>query len=96
MSVAVRIPSALRQFSGGRAVIEVDQNMGDGTVAAVLEDLTARCPGVIERVLDEQGDLRRHVNIFVGSDDVRSLGGLSAPVADGAEMSIVPAVSGGA
>jgi sulfur-carrier protein len=49
----------------------------------------------VDRVLDEQGNLRRHVNVFVGADDIRTLGGLTATVADGAEVSIVPAVSGG-
>lgn len=73
--------------------IEVDADAS--TVADVLRALGEVCPGVIDRVLDEQGELRRHVNLFVGPDNVRSLSGLDTPVPAGGELSILPAVSGG-
>jgi sulfur-carrier protein len=99
-TVAVRVPTALRRFSDGRAVVDVvvdvDVEAGVPSVAAVLDALTRTCPGVVEGVLDEQGSLRRHVSVFVGPDNVRDLGGLATPVADGAELTILPAVSGGA
>lgn len=94
--VAVRIPTALRRFSDGSATVTVETEDGDCTLGALLDTLATTCPGVVDRVVDEQGRLRRHVNVFVGVEDVRSLGGLDAPVAAGSEVSIVPAVSGGA
>lgn len=96
-TVAVRIPTPLRRFSDDRAVVDVELGpVGGSTVAAVLDTLARVYPGVVDRVLDEQGRIRRHVNVFVGEDDARSLGGLAAPVPDGAELTILPAVSGGA
>jgi acyl-coenzyme A thioesterase PaaI-like protein/molybdopterin converting factor small subunit len=65
------------------------------TVSTVLDALAAVCPGVVDRVLDEQGVLRRHVHIYIGDEEARVLGGLTAPVPEGAEVSILPAVSGG-
>jgi len=95
-TVAVRVPTALRCFSDGRAVVHVEMEAAAPTVAAVLDALAGPCPGVVDRVLDEQGELRRHVSVFVGLDNARDLGGLATPVADAAELSILPAVSGGA
>ena len=66
------------------------------TVGDALGALWARYPGARDRVLTEQGDLRLHVNVFVGRESIRFTGGLATPVADGAEISILPAVSGGA
>lgn len=65
------------------------------TVRAVLGALAVECPGVIDRVLDERGDLRRHVNLFLGADNVRSLDALDTKVLGAAELTILPAVSGG-
>jgi molybdopterin converting factor small subunit len=65
------------------------------TIADVLAALGAECPGVVDRVLDETGAIRRHVNVFIGDTNVRNAGGLSAAVPDGCEVSILPAVSGG-
>jgi molybdopterin converting factor small subunit/acyl-coenzyme A thioesterase PaaI-like protein len=93
-TATVRIPLALRQFSAGRGVVTVEIE-GTATVSTVLDALTAECPGVIDRVLDEQGALRRHVHIYIGDEEARVLGGLGAPVSEGAEVSILPAVSGG-
>lgn len=95
-TVAVRIPTALRSFTDGSATVELDLEASAATVGGVLDALARTCPGVVDRVLDDRGLIRRHVNVFVGSDDVRTLGGLEANIADGDEVSIVPAVSGGA
>jgi molybdopterin converting factor small subunit/acyl-coenzyme A thioesterase PaaI-like protein len=93
--VTVKIPAALRQFSSGLGDVLVDIDAA-ATVSTVLDGLGVTCPGVVERVLDEQGALRRHVNVYIGDEEARALGGLAAPVSDGAEVSILPAVSGGA
>jgi molybdopterin converting factor small subunit len=92
MSTAtIRIPTPLRTFTKGREEVRVR----GGTVALALADLGEQCPGVLERVLGKDGDLRPFVNIFVGSSDVRSLRGLATPVEEGAVLSIIPAVAGG-
>jgi sulfur-carrier protein len=94
-TIAVRIPTALRRFSDSRALVSVPTSDDGCSLADLLHQLARTCPGVVDRVVDEQGGLRRHVNVFIGVDDVRHLGGLDAPVATGTEVSIVPAVSGG-
>jgi len=95
-TIAVRIPTALRRFSDGRALVSVPTNDDGCCLADLLDQLAQTCPGVVDRVVDELGSLRRHVNVFIGVDDVRHLGGLDALVAAGTEVSILPAVSGGA
>ena len=65
------------------------------TVGDALRALGARCPGVIDRVLDERGELRPHVNVFVGDENARFVGGLNAAVPAGSTITILPAVSGG-
>jgi molybdopterin converting factor small subunit len=94
-TTVVRIPTALRGFSDGSATVEVDTGADAPTLSGVLDALARSCPGVVDRVVDEQGHLRRHVNVFVGVEDVRYLGGLDAAVPSGSEVSIVPSVSGG-
>ncbi len=94
MAIAVHIPGPLLPFSGGRRRVLVEG--GGGTVGGVLAALGRDCPGVVARVLQEDGAIRQHVNIFVGAESVRWTGGLATPVADGGEVSILPAVSGGA
>jgi molybdopterin synthase sulfur carrier subunit len=93
----VHIPSALRRWTGGRAVIElplpIDMRM---TAAEVIEALAREHPGIRDRVLDEQGELRRHVNIFIDGENARFTGGLNARVSAESEMWIHPALSGGA
>ncbi len=91
MSASVRIPTILRSYTGG-----VNEVTAEGsTLAEVLESLEANHPGIRARVLDDTGALRRFVNIYVGDEDVRFSGGLDAPVADNAKISIIPAVAGG-
>jgi molybdopterin synthase sulfur carrier subunit len=91
MAVTVRIPTTLRPMSGGNKLVEV----APGTLADVIAGLEAAHPGFSDRLLDENGDLRKFVNIFVDDDDVRYLDGLNTPVADGLTVSIIPAVAGG-
>ncbi|MEO5618464.1 MAG: ubiquitin-like small modifier protein 1 [Candidatus Eisenbacteria bacterium] len=93
MAVSIHIPGHLRQYTGGAA--RVDFSPAPATVGAALSALWERHPGVRDRVVTERGDVRTHVNVFVGSESIRYLGGLDAQVADGEEISIIPAVSGG-
>ncbi|MCS6926435.1 MAG: MoaD/ThiS family protein [Candidatus Binatia bacterium] len=91
MAVHVRVPTPLRRFTGGaEEVIAVG-----ATIRAVVEDLEKNHPGIKERICDEEGKVRRFVNIFVNGDDIRFLNNLDTPVKDGDEVSIVPAIAGG-
>lgn len=97
MTVVVRVPSALRPFTGGQAVVPVEVGASGGAdVAGVLDQLAGSHPGLERRVRDEQGRLRPHVNVFVGATNIRDLAQLATPVDDGDEVVILPAVSGGA
>ena len=91
MSVIVRVPTTLRTLTAGESEVSV---VGD-TVADVIESLESAHPGFKERILDESGELRRFVNVFVSDDDVRFMDGLATPVPEGETLSIVPAVAGG-
>jgi sulfur-carrier protein len=91
--VTFHIPSALREFAGGRGQVDIEQP--HPTVGSALVALWTLCPGMRDRVLTEQGELRRHINIFVGEENIRYTGGLATPVSSDAVISIVPAVSGG-
>jgi sulfur-carrier protein len=91
MSATVRIPSQLRPLSGGAGEIHLDGS----TVGEVLKALDSAHPGFGDRLFEENGNLRRFVNVFLADEDVRFLQGLGTPVADGQTISIVPAVAGG-
>jgi molybdopterin converting factor small subunit len=91
MSVSVRIPTILRTYTGGES--EVLAN-GD-TVAAVLDDLDSNYSGIKGRIVDEQGELRRFVNVYVGNDDVRFLENLETATPEGTQISVIQAVAGG-
>lgn len=90
-SVTVRIPAQLRTLTGGLGEVSVE----GGTVREALASLDAAHPGMGERLLDEEGRLRRFVNLFLADEDVRFLEGLDTPVAAGQTLSVVPAVAGG-
>jgi sulfur-carrier protein len=77
-------------------VVELVELDGPATVATVLDELAVRLPAVERRIRDETGTQRRHVNVFVGEKNVRDGAGLAEPLSDGAEISVIPAVSGGA
>jgi molybdopterin converting factor small subunit len=94
VAVRVLLPAALRPHAGGRAELVLEAPRPP-TVLGALEAVRALHPGVIDRVLTERGEVRRHVNVFVGPDSIRHTGGLDTPLPDGAELMIVPAVSGG-
>jgi molybdopterin converting factor small subunit len=88
--VTVRIPTPLRTLTAG-----ADEVKAQGTtVAAVIEDLEKKHPGVRDRLLDEKG-VRRFVNLYVGDEDIRFLEGLATPLKGGEQLSIVPAIAGG-
>jgi len=91
MSVTVRIPTTLRPLAGGRSEVAVE----GATVGEVLQNLDAEHPGFADRLLDDDGGLRRFVNVFVADDDVRFMDGLQTPVPDGETVAIIPAVAGG-
>jgi molybdopterin synthase sulfur carrier subunit len=91
MAVTIRIPTQLRELSGGASEVSA----GGDTVAAVLADLETAHPGFKERLFDDDGQLRRFVNVFVADEDIRFLDGVDTPVNEGQTVSIVPAVAGG-
>ncbi len=93
MKVTFHIPAALREFTGARSTVEVE-SLG-GTVADALAALWIACPGVRDRVVNEQDQVRQHINIFVGHENIRYTGGPATQVPEGSFISIVPAVSGG-
>lgn len=91
MAVSVRIPTPLRELSGGAAEVSVDgSNVGE-----VLKALEAQHPGFEQRLFDDAGNLRRFVNVFVADEDIRFLDNLETPVGEGQTVSIIPAVAGG-
>ena len=91
MAVTVRIPTPLQRLTNGQGEVQCD----GGTVVELLADLERRYPGVKERICDEQGKLRRFVNVFVNEEDIRFLQGEQTPVKAGDEVSIIPAIAGG-
>lgn len=91
MPITIRIPTQLRQLSGGSSEVSVE----GATVSEALKALDAAHPGFSERLYDESGGLRRFVNVFVAEEDIRFLDGVDTPLTDGQTISIVPAVAGG-
>ncbi len=91
MTVSVRVPTQLRNLTGGSGEVPLEGS----TVGEVLKALDATHPGFGERLFDETGNLRRFVNVFLADEDVRFLQGLETPVEPGQTVSIVPAVAGG-
>lgn len=91
MSVTVRVPTILRTYTGGASEVAVE----GATLSEVVTALEAGYPGIGPRVLDDQGKLRRFVNVYVGDEDVRFAGGLDTPTPAGSTVSVIPAVAGG-
>ncbi|GAA4563530.1 MoaD/ThiS family protein [Planotetraspora kaengkrachanensis] len=91
MAIEVRIPTILRSYTGGAKAVDAT----GATLADLIGDLEARHPGLRERLVDDAG-LRRFVNVYLNDEDVRFLGGLGTPVADGDTVTVLPAVAGGA
>ncbi len=91
MSVTVKIPTQLRSAAGGNSEARVE----GATVAKALDGLYEQFAELRERIADDDGSLRRFVNVYVGGEDIRFLDGLNTPVLDGGEITILPAVAGG-
>ena len=91
MAITVRIPQPLRNLTGNQSTVPG----GGENLLACISQLESSYPGLQERVMDEAGQLRRFVNVYVNGDDVRFIKGLDTPLKDGDEVSIVPAVAGG-
>jgi molybdopterin converting factor small subunit len=94
MAIEVRIPTILRTYTDGEKAVS-----GEGaTLSALIENLEENHPGIRERLVEPKGDsvdLRRFVNVYVNDEDVRFLGGLDAPITDGDQVVVLPAVAGG-
>ncbi len=91
MSVKVKVPTQLRSLTDGASEVPA----AGGDLSSLIEDLESRHPGLRERLLDDAGQLRRFVNVYVNDEDVRFLDGLGTPLPEGAQVSIIPAVAGG-
>jgi molybdopterin converting factor small subunit len=87
----VRVPTILRPYTQGASEVSVEGS----TLSEVLESLDSSYPGIKARVLDDSGELRRFVNVYVDNDDVRFAEGLQTNIKDGGQVSIIPAVAGG-
>jgi sulfur-carrier protein len=91
MAVKVLVPTVLQKFTNSQATIECSGT----SITELLSSLEKACPGIKERLCDENGQLRRFLNFYVNNEDIRFLDGASTPLKDGDEVSIVPAVAGG-
>lgn len=91
MSVKVRIPTPLRKLTQEQELVEVPS----GTVADAIQELQRKFPGIQERLVDEAGQVRRFVNVYVNEEDIRFLQNQLTPLKDGDEVSIIPAIAGG-
>jgi molybdopterin synthase sulfur carrier subunit len=91
MPTKVRIPTPLRKLTNNEAVVEVTA----GTIADAIAELQSRYPGIQERLVDEKGEVRRFVNVYVNEEDIRFLENQKTPLKDGDEISIIPAIAGG-
>ena len=93
MSVTVRIPTILRSYTGGASEVSVEAEQSN--LAGVLVALESKAPGISGRILDDEGHLRRFVNIFIDDEDVRYLNGLETEIPERTVISVIPAVAGG-
>ena len=91
MAATVQLPTVMRSFSGGEAKVEAD----GANVREVFNDLERRYPGIGEQLVDDDGGLRRFVNVYLDDEDIRFLDALDTKVADGSVITILPAVAGG-
>ncbi len=94
MAIEVRIPTILRTYTGGEKAVSAD----GASLSALIDDLEANHPGLKDRLIDLKDgkpDLRRFVNVYINDEDVRFIGGLEAPLSDGDQVVVLPAVAGG-
>ena len=91
MSKKVRIPTPLRKLTNNEELVEINAV----TIGAAIQELQARFPGIGERLVDDKGEVRRFVNVYVNEEDIRFLQNNATPLKDGDEISIIPAIAGG-
>ena len=91
MAVQIRIPTPLRSLTNDAEVVEVEAS----TIGGAIEALQTRFPGIKERLVDEAGEVRRFVNVYINEEDIRFLQNQDSPLKDGDEVSIIPAIAGG-
>jgi len=91
MPKKVRIPTPLRKLTNNEELVEINA----ATIGAAIEELQARFPGIGERLVDDKGEVRRFVNVYVNEEDIRFLKNRETPLQDGDEISIIPAIAGG-
>jgi sulfur-carrier protein len=91
MAKKVRIPSPLRKLTNNEELVEISAD----TVGTAIAELQSRYPGIKERLVDENGEIRRFVNVYVNEEDIRFLKSQDTPLEDGDEISIIPAIAGG-
>lgn len=91
MAVNVLIPTPLRKFTNEQETVTA----ATGTIATLIADLDRQYPGIAARLTDEQGELRRFINVYVNEEDIRFLDGKNTPIKEGDAVSIVPAIAGG-
>lgn len=89
--ITVRIPTPLRKLTNNEETVEV----APGTIGSAIQELQARYPGIRERLLDDSGQIRRFVNVYLNEEDIRFLQNQDTPLKDGDEVSIIPAIAGG-
>ena len=91
MAATVRIPTPLRKLTNEQESVEVES----ATIGAAVEELEGKFPGIKERLIDEEGEIRRFVNVYVNEEDIRFLENQDTPLKDGDDVSIIPAIAGG-
>jgi len=91
MSKKVRIPTPLRKLTNNEEIVEVNA----ATIGDLITELQTRFPGIAERLVDDKGEVRRFVNIYLNEEDIRFLKNRATPLKDGDEISIIPAIAGG-
>ena len=91
MALKVRIPTPLRKLTDNQESIEVESN----TIGGAIDELEGKFPGIKERLVDEEGEIRRFVNVYVNEEDIRFLENQDTPLKEGDDISIIPAIAGG-
>jgi molybdopterin synthase sulfur carrier subunit len=91
MAKKIRIPTPLRKLTNNEEIVEVRA----GTIGEAIAELQALYPGIRERLVDDTGEIRRFVNVYVNEEDIRFLDNQKTPIKDGDEISIIPAIAGG-
>ena len=91
MAATVRIPTPLRKLTNEQETVEVES----ATIGAAVEELEGKFPGIKERIVDEEGEIRRFINVYVNEEDIRFLENQDTPLKEGDDVSIIPAIAGG-